>query len=321
MDKTCAGYRISRALGKAQNQDQACDIITKALASGQADKGDLSDALFWTVRENNLMGAACLKRHGADPNISIRGSYYHMLSFFAANGTAQQVAFLLEQGADARKRDNNNKTALDRCLDNREVEEQEALQMVSLLAKKGAIDNNPQNCVPTLHWAALHGRVNFIKKLLQLGTDPNILEGHDTTIDVVLKYAEKPVTPKQLAVVELLYVHGGRATHNGMFNYLTQEQQEKVKQTKVDFDGQKENCSPHEQRYLTRHYSRETRNARSFAELYHQTVRHAVSSFLPGFLPEIVADYHHKRNILELCLLEDFYMQDNAALPEVKSSN
>lgn len=161
---------------------------------------------------------SCLLQ-GANPNMNYDAGY-NLLEQYAGGGTAQQVEFLLEHGADPFHYDYFGHSALCQSIFN--TVPGQAEKIIPLLVKRVGV-NYPISAQPkytALHIAAQDQNVPLIELLLQLGADPNCESScfnevwwQDTPLDRVLSLSpESWLKPTFFPAVKLLCQYGGATT-------------------------------------------------------------------------------------------------------------
>lgn len=163
---------------------------------------DISPLLYALSARSGLPCVQVLVARGADTNLPSSG----LLPLHWALGTQQYgvAAYLLDQGADARRTDGSGSGSITALASGaRDADTAQAGAMARRLAKLGADVNavGPQGST-ALGMAVLSGHLGLTEALLQLGADPNTRngEGH---------------TPREMAqrkqrqdIAELLTRHG-----------------------------------------------------------------------------------------------------------------
>jgi hypothetical protein len=267
----------------------------------------------------------CLKQ-GANPN----GCYYNpfdlevrehdwpsLLEHYATFGSADQVEFLLEHGANPTYY-SRDKSALHASIYNRV----DAKKIIRLLAKKVGI-NYPDKMQSTiLHYALsevsyqMGGEPSFFELLLQLGVDLNHKNSEGITPLDCLLFAENSDYKIRsdsgiFPILKLLYQHGANPSKHALQDRLTEEQIAELEQARAS-----EQCvlARRDCGYLKQPYPYPSDDQLGEDQLpYKALYNNELGEYLPLLLAplvEICSDY--SGNTLPGALLDPAYMDAEA---------
>jgi ankyrin repeat protein len=169
-------------------------ILDKSRFCASYDSPD-SSPLLLAIELNNIDIVKLLVNHGYDLNNDDYGCVMFPLEkAIESNWSKDDINQLLELGADPNKMSYSNGSmhlAIDR----------EDLDMIDLLVKAGAfIDGQNESGITPLMSASLNGIIEIVRKLLELGADPNITTQDDFPRTAVVCAAEY----QHLEIVEYL---------------------------------------------------------------------------------------------------------------------
>jgi ankyrin repeat protein len=161
---------LTALMAAASNGRSDCvRLLTEFGADKEAVHSNGTTALFYAARDGHTDCVCLLVHCGANPNTRIARSGFTALMGAARNGHKEIVRMLIISGADTEATDLYGTTALSKAIS------QNNIDCVRLLAEAGGTGQNSasDSRSAALIECARHGRIDFLRLLLDAGIDKN----------------------------------------------------------------------------------------------------------------------------------------------------